>query len=146
MELVPWKPFGGLTPFRREIDDLLERFLGERAPIESREGWVPALDVLETKNAVVVNVEIPGMETKDIDISLSGDLLIIKGEKKQEKEEKDENYYRVERSYGSFSRSIRVSVDVKSDEIQANYKNGTLKITLPKKEEIKPKTIKVDAG
>ena len=146
MELVPWKSFGGLTPFRREIDDLFERFFGERTPIESREGWIPALDVLETKNAVVINGEIPGMEAKDIDISLSGDVLTIKGEKKQEKEEDDENYYRMERSYGSFSRSIRVPVDVKSDKIQANYKNGTLKITLPKKEEVKPKEIKVEVG
>jgi HSP20 family protein len=144
-ELIPWKSLRGLSPFRREMDDLFERFFGERTSLEPAErSWAPALDIAEAKDAISVNVEVPGMEPKDIDISLSGDTLTIKGEKKQEKEEKNENYYRMERSYGAFSRSVRIPVEVKSEEIKAKYRNGILKITLPKKEEVKPKEIKVE--
>lgn len=108
-----------------------------------RREWVPCLDVSETKNNIVVKAEVPGMDAKDIDISLVGNALTIKGEKKQEREEKDENYHRIERSYGAFSRSVRLSQDVQSDKIKANFENGVLKITLPKSEEAKAKEIKI---
>ena len=145
MELTPWRPFGeGLTSLRNEMDRLFDRFFGEKTSIEPIEGrWIPALDIVETKNAIVINAEIPGIDPQDINISITGDTLTIKGEKKQEKEEKDENYHKIERSYGSFSRSIRIPVDIHSEKIEAKYKNGILKITLPKKEESKPKEIKV---
>ncbi len=86
------------------------------------------------------------MEPKDIDISLIGDVLTIKGEKKQEKQERDENYHRVERSYGAFTRSLRLPQEVRSEKIEANYKDGILKITLPKSEEAKKKEIKIKVG
>lgn len=105
--------------------------------------WLPSLDLSETKNDIVVKAELPGIDTKDIDISLTNDVLSIKGEKKQEKEEKEEDYHFVERSYGSFTRSIRLPRDVQSDKISASYKNGVLKITLPKSEEAKKKEVKV---
>jgi HSP20 family protein len=97
-------------------------------------------------NNIVVKAEVPGLEPKDIDISLTGGVLTIKGEKKQEKEEKDENYHRIERSYGTFTRSVRVPQEVQSDKIEATYKNGVLKITLPKSEEAKKKEIKIKVG
>lgn len=109
----------------------------------SRGEWAPSLDVSETKDNIAVKAEVPGMDAKDIDISLANDVLTVKGEKKQQKEEKDENYHRVERSYGAFSRSIRLPREVQSDKIKANYKNGVLKITLPKSEEAKKKEIKI---
>jgi HSP20 family protein len=105
--------------------------------------WMPAVDVSETKDSLIVKAEIPGMESKDIDISLSGDLLTIKGEKKQKTEEKKENYHRIETHYGAFSRTIRVPVPVNSEKIKASYDNGVLKITLPKKEEVKAKQIEI---
>lgn len=104
----------------------------------------PSLDVSETKDNIVVKAEVPGIEPKDIDISLTGDVLNIKGEKKQEKEEKDEDYQRTERSYGAFTRSVRLHQEVQSDKIEANYRNGVLKITLPKSEEAKKKEIKIE--
>jgi HSP20 family protein len=91
----------------------------------------------------VVKAEVPGMDPKHIDISLSDGVLTIKGEKKEEKEEKEANYHLVERSYGAFSRSIRLPSEVQSDKINASYKNGVLKITLPKSEEAKKKEIKI---
>ena len=141
-ELTPWKPSRELSTFRDEIDKLWDRLFKEEMEPFRRE-WMPSLDVSETKNNIVVKAEAPGMESKDIDISLVGDVLTIKGEKKQEKEEKDENYHRIESSYGSFSRSIRLPQEVQREKIKANYKDGVLKITLPKSEEAKAKEVKI---
>lgn len=146
-ELAPWRPFRELTTLRDEMDRLWERFSGEWPTLEPvRREWAPSLDVSETKNNIVVKAEVPGLEPKDIDISLTGGVLTIKGEKKQEKEEKDENYHRIERSYGTFTRSVRVPQEVQSDKIEATYKDGVLKITLPKSEEAKKKEIKIKVG
>jgi HSP20 family protein len=149
-ELTVWKPFGELAPFRdfewmrRDMDRLWNSFF-ERGTLRSEDGgeWLPSLDVAETKNEIVVKAEVPGLEPKDIDISLSDGLLTIKGEKKQEREEKEENYHLVERSYGSFTRSIRLPNEVQSDKIKASYKNGVLKVVLPKSEEAKKKEVKI---
>ena len=144
MALVPWRPFEELTSFRREMDRLWDRFFSERPALEFLErGWEPSLDISETKGDLVVKAELPGIDPKDIDISLAGDTLTIKGEKKQEKEEKEENYHRIERSYGAFSRMVKLPMSVQNDKIKASYQNGVLKITLPKSEEEKKKQIKI---
>ncbi len=109
------------------------------------EEWVPAVDISDTAEKVTAKVEVPGMDVKNIEISLSGDILTIRGEKKAEKKEKEENFYLIERSYGSFSRSLRLSAAVESDKIEASYKKGVLTITCPKKEELKPKQITIKA-
>jgi HSP20 family protein len=149
-ELTTWKPFRELAPFRdfermrRDMDRFWDSFF-ERRVRRTEEGgeWLPSLDVAETKDEIVVKAEVPGMDPKDIDISLSDGLLTIKGEKKQEREEKEEDYHLVERSYGTFTRSIRLPSEVKTDKISASYKNGVLKVTLPKSEEAKQKEIKI---
>jgi HSP20 family protein len=141
----PWEPLKELQRMRREMDRLWESFF-ETKPARRQEEmseWVPSIDLSETKESYIVKAEIPGMEAKDIDITLQDDLLTIRGEKKQEKEEKDENYHFVERSYGSFTRSIRLPQEVKGDKIKASYKDGVLKITLPKSEEAKKKETKI---
>lgn len=144
-ELAPWRPFKELSTLRDEMDMLWDRFLGEWPPLEPvRRQWAPSLDVSETENNIVVKAEVPGLESKDIDISLTGGVLTIKGEKKQEKEEKDENYHRIERRYGTFTRTVRVPQEVQSDKIEATCKNGVLKITLAKSEEAKKKEIKIE--
>ncbi len=149
-ELTVWKPLRKITPFRdfermrRDMDRMWDSFF-ERGTLRGEEGreWLPSLDVAETKNEIVVKAEVPGLGPKDIDISLSDGLLTIKGEKKQEREEKEENYHLVERSYGSFARSIRLPNEVRSDKINASYKNGVLKVVLPKSEEAKKKEVKI---
>lgn len=144
-EITPLRPFETLSSLRRDMDRLWDRFFGEDLGLTRwREGWTPSLDVSETKNDLIVKTEIAGVDPKDVDISLSGDTLTIKGEKKQEKEEKEEGYHLMERSYGSFSRSVRLSVEVDQDKVNASYKNGVLKIILPKSERIKAKEIKVN--
>jgi HSP20 family protein len=106
-------------------------------------GFTPAFDVSETENELIVKAEIPGMDKKDIDIHLTDGLLTIKGEKKHEKEDKTENYHRIERSYGAFSRSMRLPFDVETDKVDATYKDGVLKVTLPKSTSAKQKRIEV---
>ena len=105
--------------------------------------WVPAFDVSETEEAIVVKAELPGIEVNDIDITLTDGLLSIRGEKRRETEDKRENYHRIERRYGSFSRSLNLRKEVKADAIDASYKDGVLTVTLPKGEEHKPKKIEV---
>jgi len=144
MALVPWRPFEDLSTLRREMDRLFERFFGEPIGLERPTGmWTPQTDVTETKDSVSIKAELPGLEAKDVEVSVSGDMLIIKGEKKQEKEEKDEHRHLVERTHGAFSRMVRLPAPVAADKIKATFKNGVLTVTLPKTEEAKPKAIPV---
>ena len=146
-ELEPWKKRVENAPaaFRREFDDLIERFFGsERLDWFSGRVFSPAVDVTETENEVLVKAELPGMDQKDIEVSLVGDVLTIKGEKKEEKEEKGENVHRIERSYGSFSRSFSLPCEVKSEAVEAKFKDGVLSLKLPKAEISKKKSIKID--
>lgn len=148
MDLVQWRPFREVSRLRSEMDRLWDEYFGSRRqafrPLE--EAWLPAVDVSETEDKITVKAEIPGMEAKDIDISVSGDTLTIKGEKKTETEEKEENYHVVERSYGSFRRAMKLPASVDADKVEATYKNGVLSVVLPKKEEVKPKAIEIKAG
>ena len=143
-EMVPWRRYR--APLSRPRKDLFHWFLedfdlpgfgpGERE-------WVPPFDVSETENEIIVKAEIPGMKVEDIDISLTDGLLTIKGERKMEKEDKQENYHRIERQFGSFSRSLHLGLKVEAEGIDAGYKDGVLTVTLPKAEEDKPKKIEV---
>ena len=143
-ELVPWERTKTLSKLRKEMDDLWGRFFGDTGfPILSETSWAPALDVKETKENIVVTAEIPGLSAKEVEVTLSGDMLTIKGEKRQEKEEKEESYHLIERRYGSFSRSIRLTTDVDSKNIKASHKEGVLTISLPKSEKAKEKQIKI---
>ncbi|NPB09101.1 MAG: Hsp20/alpha crystallin family protein [Thermodesulfobacteria bacterium] len=140
-ELVPWRP---LRDLKREMDRLWNEFFRkETLPDIFETEWVPALDISETKDAVIVRADVPGIDPNEIEITISGNTLTIRGEKKQEREEKGENFYRVERSYGSFVRSIQLPAEVETDKVEATYKNGVLKIILPKKSEAKGKQIPV---
>ena len=155
MALIRWRPRGEISPFgdllgiQDEINRLFDATVGRR-PFERMglfEGeWAPAVDVLEDENKVVVKAELPGMNEKDIEVSILGDTLTIKGEKRKEEEKKDKQYHRVERVYGAFHRSISLPASVASDKVKASFKNGILEIEMPKKEEAKPKQIKVDVN
>jgi HSP20 family protein len=144
MELTPWRPFGELGSVRKEMDELWNRFFRESPFFRRVAGeWAPSMDVSETKDSLVLKAELPGMEAKDVKISISGDLLTIKGEKKKDVEEKDEHRHYEERYYGSFQRSFRLPVNVKKDKVDATFDKGVLKITLPKTEEAKEKEIEI---
>ena len=124
----------GLTQMRREMERLFDRF-SEGWPFRGLADtgrWVPSLDLSETDKELIVRAELPGMDPKEIDISLSGNVLTIKGERKHEREEKKENFHLVERGSGSFSRTLQLPVEVEADKINATYKGGILSVSMPK--------------
>jgi HSP20 family protein len=152
MAIERWRPRWGITPWRpsRELEEwerLFDDFFGRsplRLPVEER-GWMPAVDVFEKEDKFVVKAELPGMKEDDINVSVVGDTLSIKGEKKTETEIKDEDYYRCERSYGTFYRSIPIPSNVDANKIEASFDDGVLEVALPKSAKIKPKKIAVSA-
>jgi HSP20 family protein len=143
LQLIPRRDsflslFPGIGVFDRFFNDLeLPDLFNEERML------VPAFDISETEKEYMITGEIPGINSKDLDITLLDDILTIKGEKKQENEEKEENYHRVERHYGSFQRSFRIPEKVKTDELDATYKDGILKLSLPKAEASEVKKIEV---
>jgi HSP20 family protein len=131
---------------KKEMDRVFDRFWeGDFPQLPAFGEWAPALDVSETKDAVVVKVEVPGADPKDIQVSLQDEVLTLKGEKKQEKEEKDEHYYRSERSYGAFVRAVRLPAPVDGSKVTASFKQGVLTVTLPKAPAAKGTTIPIKA-
>ncbi|UKL14389.1 Hsp20/alpha crystallin family protein [Dissulfurimicrobium hydrothermale] len=142
-EIQPWRPFRELSNLRREMDKVWEDFFGGGELVSTEGTWIPSIDLSETKDNLIIKAEVPGMDAKDIDISIAGDMLTIKGEKQRKTEEKDENYHRVETRYGSFSRMIRLPVSIDAEKATATYEKGVLKLVLPKKEEVKPKQIEI---
>lgn len=145
MELTPWKPIKDLIPLRKEIDNLFKRFMGEGSIAEALgEGWMPSVDVSETDEGFFIKAEIPGLEAGDIDVSIQGDRLTIKGEKKKEEEKSGEHFHSVERYYGSFQRSFALPASAQTEKTDASFEKGILKISIPKSEEAKTKTIKVE--
>lgn len=128
----------------RDIFDLFFEDFGMPTLMNVRENWVPSMDVSETENAYQVKAEIPGLKKEDIDISLTDGVLTLKGEKKQEKTDENENYHLSESYYGSFSRSLRLPEDASTEKVAATYNDGVLSVSVPKSEKAKPKKIKVN--
>lgn len=148
MPITRWDPFRDLM----EFNERLNRLRGMRSPEMGESGeltageWMPACDVLETGDAIVVRAEMPGIKENDIDIRLEGNTLAIRGHREFQKEDEQRNYHRIERSYGSFARSFTLPSGVDAEKISANYENGVLEITVPKREETKPRQIKIGTG
>jgi len=144
MDLVPKKPFGEIDSLRKEMEKLWDRFLGE-TPFSRGRGaaWLPQVDVSESSHMIEISAELPGLEPGDVNVTIAGDMLTIKGEKKREREEKDEKRHFVERYFGSFERSFRLPAEVQADKVEARFKNGILKVSLPKTEEAKEKEVKI---
>ena len=142
MRLKVWEPHRSFRPFHRDFD----KFFGwdpDQTEGLNEANWSPKVDIYETEESYVLNAELPGLTKDQIDIDVNENTLTIKGEKKFEEKVEKDSYVRVERSYGTFSRSFVLSDDVNAEAITANYKEGVLELTLPKKEEAKPKEIKV---
>jgi len=139
-----WNPF----PELRSLQSHFNRLLDETGRVNFDEdlvngNWVPAVDVAEEPERLMVRAELPGMKQEDIDIRFEGGLLTIRGERKFENEKNERNYHRIERAYGTFSRSFTLPRTVDADEIVASYDDGILEIVIPKRDEAKPKQIKI---
>jgi HSP20 family protein len=145
MAIIRWDPFRDLMTLREKMNRLFEETFitrGEEKELVSGT-WTPSVDIYETENALILSAEIPGIEENNIEIKIEDNTLTLHGERKFEKETKEENYHRIERAYGSFHRSFTLPNYINQDKIKAEHENGILKITMPKKTELKPRKIKV---
>ncbi|MFN2145797.1 MAG: Hsp20/alpha crystallin family protein [Anaerolineales bacterium] len=142
--ITKWEPFRDLTTMRKDMDRLFDEFF--TMPSVSQQGWsAPMVDMYQTENEIVVKATLPGLEPEDIDIQITGDLLTMRGETKQEDIDENAKYHLREHRYQSFSRSLTLPAAVLADKTKAEMKNGVLTLTLPKAEEAKPKVITVKA-
>ncbi len=148
MAIVRWDPFRDVMTLQDRMNRLFDHAL-TKTRADDDEGltastWLPAVDIYETADSVILKAELPGVSRENIDIQVRDNTLTLKGERKFEREVKDENYLRIERSYGSFQRAFSLPTVIHQDEIKAVFKDGVLEVTLPKAEEAKPKQVKIE--
>ncbi len=145
MAIVRYDPFRDLVTTQQDFSRLFNEFFPRRVSGEevSTYTWAPAIDIYEKGGALVLQADLPGVDPKDVEIRIEDGTLYLKGERKKGKEVKEENYHRVERCYGSFARSFSLPASIDEAKIKAEYKDGQLTLTMPKREEARPKTIKI---
>jgi HSP20 family protein len=146
MAITRWDPFRELTSLQDRMNRLFQEQYGGREEELTTSAFAPPVDIYEDEHNLTLKLEVPGIEEKDIDIRVENNVLTVRGERKLEKEEKEENFHRVERRYGSFVRAFTLPNTVDTDSAKANYDKGVLKITLSKRAEAKPKQIKIGVG
>ncbi len=138
------QPFRGATTLQEQINRVFGDVVGRTGEESNLTPWAPEVDIYETENELVVKADLPDVNPQDLDIRVESNILTIRGERKFDKKVNEDNYLRIERSYGSFSRSFSLANSVKSEAIKADYQNGVLTLSIPKREEAKPKQIKVN--
>ena len=145
MAIIRWDPFRDMVTLRERMNKLFEDMAASRGEEKdlATSSWAPAVDIYETESEVVLTAEIPGIEEKDVEIKVEDNTLTLRGERKFEKETKEENYHRIERAYGSFFRSFTLPNYVDQDKIEAEHENGILKVRMPKRAELKPRKVKI---
>lgn len=150
MTLVRWTPFQNVGTIQQRMNRIFEEAVTGHQASEEDWGlggsWAPAVDIFERDGSIVLTAELPGVDPKDVDIRVENNVLSLRGERKFDSETKREDYHRVERAYGSFIRSFTLPNVVDTEKIKADYKDGVLKVTLPQKEEAKPKQISISIG
>src|SRR2546429_10022929 len=144
--ITRWEPFRGASALQDQVNRLFNDVLERTGEESSLSAWAPAVDIYETEHELVVKADLPEVDPKDLDIRVENNILTIRGERKFEKKVNEENYLRVERSYGSFARSFSLANTVNPDAIKADFQNGVLTLSIPKREEAKPKQIKVNVA
>lgn len=148
MPILRWEPFRGLLTTQDRLNRLVNQTLSQA--FEEEDGklgtWSPAVDIFETEQNLVLKAELPGIDPKDVEVRVENNTLFLSGQRKFENEVKEENYHRVERSYGSFSRTFALPGTINAENVSAEYKGGILTLTMPKREEAKPKTIKINVS
>ena len=145
MAIIRWDPFRDLVSLRDKMNRLFEDAVTQRG--EEKElvasSWAPAVDIYEDESQLVLTAEVPGLSEKDVEIKIEDNVLSIHGERKLEKETREENYHRIERAYGAFFRSFTLPNYIDQDKIRAEHENGVLKISMPKKAELKPRKVRI---
>jgi HSP20 family protein len=146
MAITRWDPFREVVALQNRLNSVFGNMNNENENPMTTASFVPAVDVYEDEKKVVLKLEVPGIEEKDLDVSVENNTLTVKGERKFEKEEKEENFHRIERRYGSFYRAFTLPTTVDTEHVAASYNAGVLKLELTKKPEAQPKQIKVNVG
>jgi HSP20 family protein len=146
MAITRWDPFRDVVALQNRVNSLFRDFNDGGDGALATAGFVPAVDIYEDSKKVVLKLEVPGLEEKDFDVRVENHTLTVKGERKFEKEEKEENFHRIERRYGSFFRAFTLPSTVDTENVGATYNSGVLKLELNKKAEAQPKQIKVSVG
>ncbi len=141
--VVRWDPYRDITAIRDEMNRMFSRSIGETA---GGSAWTPAMDIFDRQDAVELTAELPGLTADDIEIEIDDNVLTVKGERRFEDAVEDGRYYRLERAYGQFSRSVTLPQGVKADEISADFDGGVLRVRVPKADEVKPRRIAVGTG
>ena len=145
MAITRWDPFREVAALQNRVNSLFRDF-SEGESSMTTTNFIPAVDIYEDEKKVVLKLEVPGIQEKDLDVSVENNTLTVKGERKFEKEEKEENFHRIERRYGSFFRAFTLPTSVETENIDAKYENGVLRLELKKKPEAQPKQIKVNVN
>jgi HSP20 family protein len=144
--VIRWDPFRNISGLQEQVNRLFESNLRGRTDESALTTWAPSVDIYETENELVMKADLPDVAEKDIDIHVENNMLTVRGERKFEQKVKEENYLRVERAYGAFSRSFSLPNTVNTDAIKAEYKNGVLTVLMPKRAESKPKQVSTSNG
>ena len=145
MAITRWDPFREVAALQNRVNSLFRDFNDGESSLTTT-NFIPAVDLCEDEKRIVLKLEVPGIPEKDLDVTVENNTLVVKGERKFEKEEKEENFHRIERRYGSFSRAFTLPTTVEPENIDAKYDNGVLKLELKKKPEAQPKQIKVNVN
>jgi HSP20 family protein len=150
MALIRWEPVRELHTMQNEMNRLFNTFFDSPTPgnggTAGLRRWIPAMDVVETDDHFVLRADLPGLSENDVNIELEDNVLTVAGERKAEHEQRGEGYYRVERAFGSFSRSLTLPEGVNADAIQASFDNGVLEVRIPKPEQHKPRKVQISLG
>ena len=146
MALVRWDPIRELDSLQGDMNRLFDRFFEGRTANGTSRRWIPAMDLVETEDHLVLRGDLPGLTEDDIDIEIKDNVLTVSGERKAESEEKSEGYFRVERSFGSFSRSLTLPQGVEANKVEAHFDKGVLEVRIPKPAEAKPTRVQIGKG
>jgi HSP20 family protein len=150
MTLVRWDPSRELDTLQTEVNRIFDTFFGSSSAARGSEArtrrWVPAMDLVETENHLVLRADLPGMKREDVEIEVKDGVLTISGERKAGQEERSEGFYRVERAFGAFSRSLTLPKDADPQQVEADFEDGVLEVRIPKPEEAKPVRVAIGAG
>jgi HSP20 family protein len=147
MSLIRWQPMRELDILRRQMDQLFEGLTERDFPMLAMNGetkWMPAIEMKETETEVILKAEIPGIEAKDLDVQVSPEAVMLKGEHKEETKTEEKGYYRSEFHYGQFARTVTLPATVQHEQVKSTFKDGVLMLTMPKAEETRRKVVKVD--
>lgn len=146
MAIVRWDPARELDSLQGEVNRVFDAFFGNGGNLNRVRRWVPAMDLIETEDHLVLRADLPGLTEDDVNIEIKDNMLTVSGERKAEHEERKEGFYRVERAFGSFSRSLSLPEGVDADRVSADFDNGVLEVRVPKPEERKPHRVQIGSG